>query len=214
MTQTEGTGPPVTDDLASQVRLLQEKLTALTATGLQKEGRGNYRGRGRDRGGEGGRGSDTMTCYGGGKKGHIRRDCPKDKNNDTTTPTIGFRAVVVTSPMYDKNESIILSSPSGMSRSFSTARMDMGLFEEEIRRPARVTEYHGHVDRSSHKIQVLLRRQPSNFERGYKITSLRQAKQENPIAIYDKGNNFPRLRAPSYLPPNHQHPGIDDTISP
>ncbi len=46
-----GTGLLETDDIASQVRLLQLKqLAALTATGLQKEGRGNYMGRGRGRG--------------------------------------------------------------------------------------------------------------------------------------------------------------------
>ena len=49
--KSEGTGLLATNDLASQVRLLQEQLAALTATGTQGGGRRIYKGRGRGRGG-------------------------------------------------------------------------------------------------------------------------------------------------------------------
>jgi len=56
------------------------------------------------------------TCYGCGKRGHIRRDCPDEKNvdkdDDTATPAVGFHVVVVDSPTYFRYESIIVSFPS------------------------------------------------------------------------------------------------------
>ena len=113
--KSEGTGLPATDDLASKVQLLQKQLAALTATGMQGGGRGFYKGRGRGRGGTGGRGFDTRTCYGCGKRGHIRRYCPDEKNvdkdEDTVTPAVGFPTIVVDSPTYFRDESIIMTSP-------------------------------------------------------------------------------------------------------
>jgi hypothetical protein len=113
--KSEGTGLPATNDLASEVRLLQEQLAALTATGIQGEGRGSYRDRGRGRGGARGRGSNTRTSNGCGKRGQIRRDCPNkknaDKDKDSATPAFGFLPVVVDSPTYFRDESIIMSSP-------------------------------------------------------------------------------------------------------
>jgi hypothetical protein len=47
--KSEGAGLPATNDLASEVRLLQEELAALTATGIQGGGKGSYKGRGRGR---------------------------------------------------------------------------------------------------------------------------------------------------------------------
>jgi hypothetical protein len=115
--KSEGTGLPATNGLASQVRLLQAQLVALTATGIQGGGRGSYKDKGRVRGGAGGRGrgSETRICYGCGKRGHIRRDCPDEKNadkdDDSATPAVGFLAVVVDSPTYLHDEPIIMSSP-------------------------------------------------------------------------------------------------------
>ena len=63
ISKSEGTGLPATDDLASQIRLLQEQLAALTATGMLGGDKEFSKGRGRGRGGTGGRGSDTRICY-------------------------------------------------------------------------------------------------------------------------------------------------------
>jgi hypothetical protein len=81
--KSEGTGLPATD-MATKARLLEEQLAALAATGeAVTGGRGRGRGwRGRGRGGAGGRGPDTRMCYGCHKRGHIRRDCPKEATDD------------------------------------------------------------------------------------------------------------------------------------
>jgi hypothetical protein len=85
------------------------------AAGTQGGGKEFCKGRGRGCGGTGGRGSDTRTCYGCGKRGHIRRDYPDEKNadmdEDSATPAVGFHAVVVDSPTYFRDEAIIMSSP-------------------------------------------------------------------------------------------------------
>ncbi len=105
----------MTNDLEAKVRLLEEQLAALITTGSGKEwmgGRGGGRGRGRGREGRGrgGKRGDTRMCYGCHKRGHIRRDCPNEAVDDTTTPVVGFLAIVIPPSPYVQDDAIIMSS--------------------------------------------------------------------------------------------------------
>ena len=49
-------------------------------------------------------------CYGCHKKGHIRRVCPDEVVDDTTTPAVGFPALVIPPSPYVHERAIIMSS--------------------------------------------------------------------------------------------------------